>query len=175
MRATGSRTMSTETLNSVECRKATIEVGFEIVDVLQPDVEPQGRSTRRPFGRRTIVRTVKRNHKALEAAPRSSTARPCFIRRRRIGDEGRRSSPGLRQRLSGLTKPFFALVSRPAVTSVVSSLCGLDRPSLPGEFMGPPPPKDFLPQPRRCSESPPDGGFGPGWLITGHGRGPSTP
>ena len=61
--------MSTETLNSVECRKATIEVGFEIVDVLQPDVEPQGRSTRRQFGRRTIVRTVKRNHKALEAAP----------------------------------------------------------------------------------------------------------
>ena len=56
-------------LNGVEGRKATLEVAFEIVDVLQPDVEPQGRSTRRPLGRRTIVRAVERNHKALEAAP----------------------------------------------------------------------------------------------------------
>src|SRR5260370_25953265 len=57
------------TLNGVEGGKATLKVGLEIVDILEPDVEPQGRSARRPFGRRTIGGAVKRNHKALQTAP----------------------------------------------------------------------------------------------------------
>src|SRR6202034_2350694 len=40
----------------------------------------------------------------------------------------------------GLTNPFCALVSRPAVTKAVSAFNGLDRSLSPGEFMRLPPP-----------------------------------
>jgi hypothetical protein len=42
-----------------------------------------------------------------------------------------------------IDKPFWALVSRPAVTSVVSAFCGADPPSSLEKLMRPPPPKAF--------------------------------
>src|ERR1700730_16363503 len=47
----------------------------------------------------------------------------------------------------GLTNPFCALVSRPAVTKAVSAFCGLDRSLSLEEFMRLPPPGWALPQP----------------------------
>ena len=59
----------TRQLSGVEGLKPAFKIGLEILDILQSDVEPQGRSARRPFGGRAIGRAVERNDKALEAAP----------------------------------------------------------------------------------------------------------
>jgi hypothetical protein len=56
-------------LSGVESRKPALEIGFEVVNVLQPDVKPQCRAARRPFGGRAVGRAVKGNDEALEAAP----------------------------------------------------------------------------------------------------------
>ena len=58
----------------VERRKAALEIGFEIVDILKPDMEPQGRTTGRPFGRGAIAVAVERNDEAFKAAPRKPHA-----------------------------------------------------------------------------------------------------
>ena len=56
-------------LRGVEGRKPALEIGFEIVDIFQSDMEPQGGSAGRPFGGGPVGRAVERNDKALEAAP----------------------------------------------------------------------------------------------------------
>jgi hypothetical protein len=53
----------------VQRRKATLEIGLEIVDVLQTDMKPQGRTARTPCGRGPIARTVERDDETFEAAP----------------------------------------------------------------------------------------------------------
>ena len=45
------------------------QIGLEIVDVLQPDVEPQRRSTRSPFGRGAVRRAVEGDDETFEATP----------------------------------------------------------------------------------------------------------
>ncbi len=58
-----------QALRRVEGRKPALEIGLEILDILQPDVEPQGRAARRPLGGGAIARAVEWNDQALEAAP----------------------------------------------------------------------------------------------------------
>jgi hypothetical protein len=58
-----------QVLGGVEGFKSALKIALEIFDILQPDVEPQRRSARRPFGGRAVARAVKRNDEALEAAP----------------------------------------------------------------------------------------------------------
>ena len=56
-------------LSRVEGRQSAIEVGLEISDVLQSDMEPQRRAARRPLGGGAVTRAIEGNDKALEAAP----------------------------------------------------------------------------------------------------------
>jgi len=56
-------------LGGVERLKPACKVGLEILDMLEPDVEPQRRAVRRPFGGGAIACAVEWNDKALEAAP----------------------------------------------------------------------------------------------------------
>ena len=49
--------------------KAALEIGLEVIDILEPDVEPQRRAARRPLGRRPAAVAIKGNDKAFEAAP----------------------------------------------------------------------------------------------------------
>src|SRR5215218_355251 len=65
-------------------RKAAFEIGLEIVDVLKPDMQPQGRTARRPFGRGTVTVAVERDHKALKAAPRKTHAEQFYRVEQRI-------------------------------------------------------------------------------------------
>src|SRR4051794_5700572 len=55
-------------------RKAALEVGLEVVDIFEPDVKPQRRAARRPFGRRAIEAAIEGNDQAFEAAPRKTHA-----------------------------------------------------------------------------------------------------
>jgi hypothetical protein len=51
--------------------------------VLEPDVQPQRRSARHPFGRRAIIGAVEWNDEAFKAAPRTmpnSEADACAVR-----------------------------------------------------------------------------------------------
>ncbi len=50
-------------------RKTALEIGLEVVDILQADVEPQRRAAGGPFGRGAIFIAVERDDEALEAAP----------------------------------------------------------------------------------------------------------
>jgi hypothetical protein len=61
-------------LSGIESREAAFEIGLEVLDILQSDVEPQGRAAGRPFGGCTIARAVEWNDEALEAAPRVAHA-----------------------------------------------------------------------------------------------------
>src|SRR3981081_4263341 len=56
-------------LRRVERRKAPLEIGLQILDILQPDVEPQRRTARRPVGGRAVGRAVEGNGEALKTAP----------------------------------------------------------------------------------------------------------
>src|SRR6266568_8670395 len=58
-----------QVLSSVEGREPSFQIGLEILDILQPDVEPQCRTTRGPLGGRAVGRAVKWNDEAFEAAP----------------------------------------------------------------------------------------------------------
>src|SRR3954469_17036669 len=49
--------------------EAGVEVGLEVVEVLEPDVQSQRWTGRLPLGRGPIARTIERNDQALEAAP----------------------------------------------------------------------------------------------------------
>ena len=53
----------------VEGVESAREVGLQILDVLQPDMQPQARSARRPFGGGAIIGAVEGNDETLEAAP----------------------------------------------------------------------------------------------------------
>ena len=57
-----------QVLSRVEGLEPSFQVGLEILDILQPDVEPQCRTTRRPLGRGAVGGTVKWNDEAFEAA-----------------------------------------------------------------------------------------------------------
>lgn len=61
-------------LSGIESREAAFEIGLEVLDILQSDVEPQGWAAGRPFGGCTIARAVEWNDEALEAAPRVAHA-----------------------------------------------------------------------------------------------------
>jgi len=58
-----------QALRGVEGRKATLEITFEIVDILQSNVKPQRWAARRPSGGRAVGCAVERNDEAFEAAP----------------------------------------------------------------------------------------------------------
>ena len=58
----------------VERRKAALEIGFQVIDMFQPDMQPQRRPARRPFGGRAIAGAVERNDEAFKAAPRITHA-----------------------------------------------------------------------------------------------------
>src|SRR5882757_10458888 len=53
-------------------RKSTLEIGLEVVDVFEPDMQPQRRPARCPFGRGAILVAVERDREALVAAPGKS-------------------------------------------------------------------------------------------------------
>src|SRR5258708_4435140 len=61
-------------LSGIESREAAFEIGLEVLDILQSDVEPQGWAAGRPFAGCTIARAVEWNDEALEAAPRVAHA-----------------------------------------------------------------------------------------------------
>src|SRR5262245_13215452 len=48
---------------------AAFEIGDQVVDIFEPDVEPHCRATRRPAGGGAQVRAVERDDEALVAAP----------------------------------------------------------------------------------------------------------
>ena len=75
---------------------------------------------------------------------------------------------------AGLTKPLWPLVSRPALTSLVSDFCGVEG-SLFVELMRLPLPKTFCRSRNWIAKTPPGGGLGPAQLITRYRRGQSTP
>jgi hypothetical protein len=56
-------------LGGVERLEPAGKVSLEVLDILQPDMQPQGRAARRPVGGRSIGCAVERNDKAFEAAP----------------------------------------------------------------------------------------------------------
>jgi hypothetical protein len=64
-----SRTHQFDVLRRIEGRKPAFQIGLEIRNILEPDVEPQRRAARRPFGRGTVAVAIEGNRQALEAAP----------------------------------------------------------------------------------------------------------
>src|SRR5260221_10789462 len=68
-RTPSGKSLRVRVLSSVEGLEPSFQIGLEILDILQPDVEPQCRTTRRPFGGRAVGRAVKWNDEAFEAAP----------------------------------------------------------------------------------------------------------
>src|SRR5882672_8966615 len=50
-------------------RKSAIEIGLEVIDILQPDMKPQRRPAGRPFRRRAVGIAVEGNDEAFETAP----------------------------------------------------------------------------------------------------------
>src|SRR5262249_34115700 len=54
--------------------KAALEIADQIVDVLEPDMQPHGRPARHPVRRRADAGAVEWNGQALEAAPRRADA-----------------------------------------------------------------------------------------------------
>src|ERR1700750_1096003 len=57
------------TLRRVERREAAREIGLEVLDILQPDMEAQRRTARRPGCRGAVRAAVEGNDEALAAAP----------------------------------------------------------------------------------------------------------
>src|SRR6266446_8615144 len=55
-------------------RKSAIEIGLEVIDILQPDMKPQRRPAGRPFRRRAVGIAVEGNDEAFETAPRKAHA-----------------------------------------------------------------------------------------------------
>src|SRR6266852_7247271 len=53
----------------IERRKTAFQIGLEVLDILKPDMEPQRRSFRRPYGGGSIVGAVEWDRQALETAP----------------------------------------------------------------------------------------------------------
>src|ERR1700712_1441705 len=47
--------------SGVEGIEPALHIGLEVADVLQPDMEPQGRAARRPFGGSAVSRAVEGN------------------------------------------------------------------------------------------------------------------
>src|SRR5690349_7037130 len=54
----------------VEPGKARVEIGLQILDVLEPDMQTQCRTLRVPCRCGAVVSRIEGNNKALEAAPR---------------------------------------------------------------------------------------------------------
>src|SRR5947207_8571028 len=54
--------------------KAALEIADQIIDVLEPDMQPHGRPARHPVRRRADAGAVEWNGQALEAAPRRADA-----------------------------------------------------------------------------------------------------
>src|SRR5579872_6031271 len=50
----------------VECLKSAGQIGLEILDILKADMEPNGRTTRRPCRRCAITGAVERNDEAFK-------------------------------------------------------------------------------------------------------------
>ena len=65
---------SVEASGGRQRRKTTLEIGLELVDILQADVEPQRRPAGGPFGRGAIFIVAERNDEAFKAAPRKARA-----------------------------------------------------------------------------------------------------
>src|SRR5262249_8207596 len=54
--------------------KAAFEIADQVIDILEPDMQPHGRSVRRPLRRCADAGAVEWNGQALEAAPRRADA-----------------------------------------------------------------------------------------------------
>ena len=65
---------SVEASGDLQRRKATFEIGLEVVDILQADGEPQRRPAGGSFGRGAIFIVAERNDEAFKAAPRKARA-----------------------------------------------------------------------------------------------------
>ena len=57
-----------------ERREAALEIGDQIVDILEPDMEAHRRAAGRPGGGAAHIVAIERDHQALEAAPRRADA-----------------------------------------------------------------------------------------------------
>src|ERR1700733_8164755 len=49
--------------------EAAIQIFLQILEILEPDMEAKRRPSGRPARRRSISRTIERDHEAFEAAP----------------------------------------------------------------------------------------------------------
>src|SRR5215475_14238279 len=58
-----------------ECRKTFLQIGDEVANILESDVEANRRPARLPPRCGAHGRTVERDHKAFETAPRSAYAK----------------------------------------------------------------------------------------------------
>src|SRR5215467_2814981 len=64
--------------------KAALEIADQIVDVLEPDMQPHGRPARHPVRRRADAGAVEWNGQALEAAPRRADAEEAKLVEERV-------------------------------------------------------------------------------------------
>src|SRR5688572_7889296 len=55
-------------------RETGVEIGLEILEVLETDIEAKGRALRPPLGRRPIAGAVEGDHETFETAPRKAHA-----------------------------------------------------------------------------------------------------